>query len=309
MKEQTGLTYEASPSAKSLFVAGAKDGKTTLLLAQALGIWPGQNGGIVDKPSHLHVIAADASAVKGFMSFALNHLKAPKEAMGFRVYNVEDDVRRAFASPQDWDFALYNSLLDTIRTIQQRAQQEKGVHVLHVSSLTGVAAAIKRAIQGPTALKGKKGSGMDMAKWDAFGSQIAELRNNVQLDDCHAFWEGHLDQRTEGKGDDEVTKDTIGVQGTVGKNFAMNVAEVFRIRRNVGMKVPGTIIDQMYFDTQPSLSFMNSGRGFSELPAKVTDLTAAFVKLGYKVGRWGAKAKAPAVPVKQTQPIEEEDEE
>lgn len=302
MKEQTGDSYKSADTSKMLALAGAKDGKTTFLIAQALGIWPGQNGAVVDKPSHLHVIAADAAAIKGFKTFATKHLGASSDALAFRVYNIEEDVREAFATLGGWDYTLRDIVVATIQTIQQRARQEKGVHVMHVSSLTTIAQAIKRAIQGPTAVKLKdgkyqKGSGMDMAKWDAMSSSISELRNQAQQDECHCIWEGHLEKKTEGKGDEEVEKDSLGIQGAGGKAFAQNVAEVFRIRRMIGQKVKG-IVDTMYFDTQPSLSFMNNGRGFSELQPKEYDLTKVLNALNYTTGNWGkVKGKVVTAPV------------
>lgn len=300
MKEQTGLTYESAPTSKGLYVDQAKSGKTTFLVAQALGVWPSQAGAIVDVPHHLHVIAADVAALKSVATFLTKHCGAPADSMRFRVYNLEEDIRRAYAAVEAWDMSLYNTVRNTIETVHERARKEGGVHVLHMSSLTGIAQAIKRGIQGQTGqlLKSgafQKGSGMDMAKWDALGAQLAELRNYAQLDACHCIWEGHLEKRTEGKGDDEQEKDTIGVQGSVGKNFAMNVSEVFRIRRNIGAKVPGSAtVDQMYLDTRPTLTFMANGRGFSELPDKVTDLASALHTLGYTVARAGKKVKVDA---------------
>jgi hypothetical protein len=292
MKEMTGESYESSPYSKALVVAGAKDGKTTWLIGQALGVWPAcKLGGVVSEPKNLHLITTDVAALKGVVSFLTKHCNAPASAMKFTVYNMEDDARRVAASAQDWDYTFYNGLLQAITTYHERAARG-GTHMMIISSLTGVGQALQRGIFGKPGLGDKKGSGGDRAKWPAFSSQIAEVRSLAQMDPGHCFWEGHLDKKSTGaSGAEEVEQDSINVQGSGGKNFAYNVGEVFRLRRNVGMKYKtAPTVDQVYLDTQPSLTFMNNGRGFSELEPKEWDLAGTLAKLKYKVGGWKAAA-------------------
>lgn len=290
MIQQTGKTYTSGLYTKDLFVAGAKDGKTTFLLGQILGVWPGcNNGGIIDKPANLHIITADTAALRGARSFLQKKCNAPDEAFDYTVYNMEDDARRVAQTEADWDYTFYSSLLEAVDRFNNAAAKG-GVHVLLVSSLTGVASALQRALFGMPGLDGKKGMGGDRAKWPAFASQINEVRSKAQTDPGHCFWEGHLEKKAAFEGDE---KDSINVMGSAGKNFAFNVEHVYRIRRIVGDKYQSAPeVDKVYLDTQPSLTFMNNGREFSELKPREWDLCHVLKQLNYKVGGWKPSTKS-----------------
>jgi hypothetical protein len=288
MQKVTGKTYgNGSSHAQALFLAEAKAGKSSFLCASALGVLPWQKaGGIVDRPENLHVLTFDASALAGISGFLGKTCRASDEVLGFNIYNFEADARRVSLGSGDWDFSLFEAVTATVRKIQAEVKARPGVHVVLVSSLTGLVQNLKRAIAGP--IGNKKGSGMDMAKWDAYGSMVAELRNIVQDDAYHTFWEAHIERST---GED--AKETVALQGKTGQSFALNVAQVFRIRRMMGQKYTGTACDQVFLDTKPNIEFIANGRKFNEcLDDKETDLTAAFQKLGLAVGLWKPSSKA-----------------
>lgn len=280
MLKQTGLSYASAKHAKALFVAKAKDGKSSFLVASALGLLPWQKmGGVVDKPEHLHVLTFDSSALAGIAGFLTKTCKAPEAALAFNVYNFQDDARKVSLG-SEWDFRLFQDVCKVAAEIRAKAQKG-GTHVVIISSLTGLVASFKRALAGPVG--NKRGSGMDIAKWDAFGSSIAELRNIFQDDAWHCFWEAHITTKQEG----EDTKETVALQGSTGQNFAMNVEQVFRIRRQYTTKHPGSNCDVVYLETQPNIEFVANGRKFNEcLEPKEHDLTATLHKLGLSVGGW-----------------------
>jgi hypothetical protein len=273
-------------------MAGIKEGKTVFLVGSLLGVWPGQKfGGVVSRPENLHIVSIDTIAMRGCVNFLIKHCGAPEEIKKVRIYNMEEDARKAYASDTEWDYEFYNTLLDTYRRIRDRCTG--GVHAMLTSSLTAVGQALKRSLSGKPGAGQKKGSGMDMAKWDALGSQLAEIRNVAQLDAAHCVWEAHLDKKTEGTGHEEVTKDTLSLQGSTGKSFAMNVGMPFRLRKMPGQKYKThPAVDQVVIETKPSLSFLSQGRGFAELADRETDLTSVLRKLGYKVGHYGQKKLA-----------------
>lgn len=289
MKEQTGETYSAFRYAKALFATVPKVGKTATLVASSLGLLPWQErGGLVTKPSNLHVVTADSAALDGVKAFLTKTCNASKEALAFKVYNFEDDCRRVAVGQGTYECALYNDLISVIKRIHSSATN--GVHVLLISSLTGFALALEREMMGPPGgPEGKSRGYGDQSKWQLFGARLNELRNYAQMDNLHCLWEGHVYQASGGQNKDDPPKQTLSVSGRTGANFAFNVAQVFRIDRKHGQKYEGTKCDRVYFDTQPSFDFMTGGRGFNEnLDAKETDLTAMFEKLSLKVGNWGA---------------------
>ena len=289
MKVQTGETYQSGEFAKALMAAEPKVGKTSFEIASALGVLPWQKfGGVVDDPKNLFVVAFDASAVSGIDKFLLNTCGAPKEALNYTIFNMQDDVRKVFANPTDWDFDFFNSVVQVVKTLESKA---RGVPMVIVSSLTGLAQGLERALGGPAGTK--KGAGMDMAKWAAFNQQMSELRNLFQQDRWHCLWEAHIYKpggASQGREDGEEKKESIQVSGKTGQNFAYNVEQVFRVRRIFNSTFGDTKCDNVYLDTRPALDFITGGRGFTEnLDAKEPDMTLAFHKLGLKVGRWGKK--------------------
>lgn len=290
MIEQNGETYASSTYAKSLAVSEAKVGKSCFLIASALGVLPWQKyGGIVDRPENLHVIALDANAMGGVRKF-LESVGAPKDALKFNIYNMQEDVRRVSVADNDWDTSLYNGFMSAVKLAGQRMRKQKGVGMLLVSSLTGIAQALERAIGGPP---GEKKQTMDMSKWSEFGRQLGEIRNIAQQDDWHCVWEGHV-LRTErtGQGKEVEVKESMQISGKSGQNFAYNVEQVFRIQRMFGETHPGSSVDKVYLNTRPNMEFIAGGRMFTEnLDPKEYDPTVAFAKLGLEVGRWNAPAK------------------
>lgn len=285
MKEMTGDSYEASPYMKALCASEAKVGKTTFLVASVLGVLPWQKfGGIVDSPENLHVITFDASALGGIKRFIAESCGAKKEALGFKVYNLEDDMRRVAETDSDYNMAFYTTVLDTISKIGEKA---RGVPVVVVSSLTGLAAGVERSVVGPPSGKGYS----DAAKWKTLAHQLHEIQNYAQIDKWHCFWEGHIDKPAGlGLKNEAPPKETIRVSGEAGRNWGYNVSHIFRIRRLFGQLQPGTKIDQVYLDTRPSLDFVASGRGVTEaLDPKEPDMTVVLGKLGLKVGHWGRR--------------------
>lgn len=303
MKEQTGETYTSSPTSKVAAMAGIKEGKTTFLVGSLLGVWPGQQfGGVVTAPEHLHVVSIDTVAMKGCMDFLIRHCKAPDAIKRINIYNMEEDARAAFASTSEWDFSFYNMLTATYRKIHERALRggSSQVHALLTSSVTTVGQALKRGLAGPPGQldrsgKPKKGSGMDIAKWDAFGSQLSELRNVGQMDAAHCVWEAHLDKKVEGQSGEENEVDTLMLQGSSGKSFAANVGEPFRLRKVPGQKYQThPTVDRVQIETRPSLTFLLQGRSFANLADREGDLTEVLMKLNYKVGQWNAPKKGAA---------------
>lgn len=294
MKEQTGATYQSSQYMKGLPIAESKVGKTAFLTASCLGALPWQKeGGLVDRPENLHVITFDANAAGGLARFLTQTCGASAEAAKFRIYNLQDAMARTSLNDGDYNMDLYNDVMQVLDTIRGRATS--GVHAVLISSLTGLAAGLERALIGPP--KGKGYS--DPSKWKALAHQLHEIQNFAQMDGWHTFWEAHLDkpaQMSVGKKQDEDSKpkESIRVSGEAGRNWAYNVEQVFRLRRMYGQKHQGTQCDIVYLDTKPSLEFIASGRGFTEaLEAKEYDLTLVAKKLGTKVGGWGAPSAKP----------------
>lgn len=292
MIETTGELYQSSKYAKALCVSGSKVGKSCFLVASALGVFPSQKfGGIIDKPANLHVITFDANALGGIQNFLTKTCNAPKEALGFRVYNLQDSFRRVSDSDSEYDMTFFNDVFVALDKIKTHAAKG-GVHAVLFSSLTGLAAGLERAVIGPPG--NKKGNGADPSKWQAFSHQLTEIQNFSQVDSWHCLWEAHLDKAPAldmGSGAPQA-KETIRVSGKAGRSWAYNVEQVFQIRRNMGQKHPNTNCDVVYLDTRPSLDFISNGRGFTEnLAPQEPDLTVAFKKLGLTVGRWNSPSK------------------
>lgn len=310
MKEQTGATYTTAKYAKALSVAEAKEGKSCFLVASALGVLPWQkNGGVVDRPDHLHILTFDQGALTGIARFLTESCKAPKEALNYHVYNFQDDVRRAATADEDYDFTIFNSVIATIGQISEKAKQG-GTHAVIISSLTRMVQAIQRGLFGPPALRDaheddgarRKSKGQaDQNKWGKFAQLVAEVRDYCQVDDFHCIWEGHIQSKRIGEGQNAVQTESLAIQGQSAYNFAINVEQVFRIRRSYGQKHPGTQVDQTYLDCTPSLDFIANGRSFTEagLTDHEMDLTSVLHRLGLKVGMYGRKS-APAKPATQT---------
>lgn len=308
MNEETGATYSLAKHARALGIAECKVGKTCFEIASMLGVLPWQKqGGIVSDPRNLHVIATDSASLAGVKRFMLESCGAPEEALNYRIYNLQDDIRRTVLVQHDWSMELYNMMIGIVQKIGERASATQGVSAVLVASLTGLANGMERALVGPPTGPGYS----DPSKWKALAHHLHEVQNYLQVDSWHCWWEAHLDKGPDfkmkkkddnsGMADNLGNKESIRVSGEAGRSWAYNTDQVFRIRRSFGMVHPGTKVDTCYLDTKPSFDFIANGRNFTEaLSAKEPDMTAALAKLGLRVGHWGAKTNKPAgkpVPV------------
>lgn len=303
MKKQTIDNYVPSTYAKAMAVAEAKMGKTVFLAAGALGVLPWQEfGGVVDTPEHLHVVSLDANAAGGvgsFIDLCVDDKKKRQEAKRANIYNLQEDVRKVALSTDDRNYDFYNLMLQVVRDIESRVRSSRGIHVVLVSSLTTLAQTLERAIAGPPGDPAKGGLGMDQNKWTEFARQVNELRNIFQQDSWHLIWEGHIykppdtsQQKGRAAEGGDGKKETIQVSGKAGFQFPNNVEQVLRVRRTYGRRFGSTKVEEMYFDTQPTMDFVPGGRLFTEkLDAREGDMTLAFYKLGLSVGRWGKSKK------------------
>ena len=281
MAKQTLSAFGNSSSdfLKMFTVAEGKVGKTTYLAASCLGALPHQTkGGLVDKPENLHIIGFDEAFVDGLLKFLRDTCKKSAAYLNLSVHDLTDVTRKSYMSG-GWDYSVYNAVMAEAQSIKAEVAKG-GVHAVIISSLTTLSQAIKAGLSGAPE-PGKKGSGMDQAKWDGMGHQLNTLRNSIQADTHHVLWEGHI---MKGSGKDEDAKDTHGIQGSAGKTWVGNVDQVVRLRREA-VKYPGTNVDKVFMDTRPTLDFMSGGRGFNEsLAPREYDLVEMAEKLGKKVG-------------------------
>lgn len=304
MKESSGENYQSSQFEKGTYLAEAKVGKTCFLVSSALGVLPNQVrsgvGGIVDRPSHLHVIAIDAGAMSGVMGFMTKTLSAPPEVAKIQVYNMKDDIDKMVASDSDYDLSFYNAYVVTLQRIREKVAAQGGVHAVITSSLTGLAAMVERGIVGKPGSAGARNSNgeisgkgySDPSKWKAFAQQMSQLRLVAQVDEYHCIWEGHVDTAKpfDMKGGGGPPKETVAISGQTGRNWSFNTEHVFRIRRNHGDTWEGTECQKVHLDTRPDMDFIAGGRGYTEnLKPKEFCLTSVYSKLGLRVGNWGAK--------------------
>lgn len=264
-------------------VAPPKVGKTTYLAASALGALPGQEFGLVSSPAHLHIVAVDGAAIEGLAEFLTLNCNKRDEVLNVDVINMADEVRKAFDRDESNSYEWYNAMNKALTDLNKRIRATQGVHAIILASLTGASEAYMRALTGAPAdgTAKKSGLGMDRDKWNAFGTQMVDLRNSLYKDIAHVFWEGHVTSKTQ----DGAEKETTSVPGQTGKNWGMNVHEVVRLRREME-KYPGTKIDKVYVDTRPALDFLSGGRGFGTLlEPKEYDLAKMAMKLGKQVGK------------------------
>ena len=273
---------------KSLVVAGPKDGKTCFLIASCLGALPHQTRGLVTSPAHLHVFAADTGAVEGVGQFLTGKTTCnrPDEMLDIDVINLGPDIAKVMSGDSDWDFSLFNSVRTKAADLRKRMAAQPGVHAVIMSSLTGLCEAVQRGLAGPPS-SAKKGGGMDQSKWQDERRQLVEIRTMLQGGNNHCFWEGHV--FTVGEG--EAKKESVGIPGQAGKQWGVNVAQVYRLRRELNVKYPNSVVEKQLIDTQPKLEFTAAGRGSTLLEPKETDLVVMADKLGLKVGGYVPGAK------------------
>jgi hypothetical protein len=289
--ETTGDSYNEGSYARALMVSYPKVGKTTFTVASLLGALPWQTkGGVVDAPSHLHVIAADSNTLTGVRGFLKDKCHVKDSALKFRVYEFERACRDVSLLESDWDFGLYNQLVSTLQRIHKYVDSEGGVHALVISSVTVMAEALMRSLAGPPR-ENAKGSGMDGAKWQTFSSQLVDIRNMAQRDTHHCLWEAHIRKGKDafmGKG--EPQKDSIQIAGQQREGFLINVAQIFMIHREKDNHYEKSEIDVTYLNTSLAASFLVGGRSFNQkLNPKERDMAKAFKKLGLTVGGYNPK--------------------
>lgn len=304
MIESTGKTYRSKKYEKGSYLAPGKVGKTMFLTASALGLLPPQRklGGIVDRPSHLHIIAVDSSAVTDVFRFLRRKLGAPEEILKTCIYNVEDDVARTADAQEAYDMTFFNSMMLTIMKIREKIAKFGGTHAVITSSVTGVALALERGIAGPPGSAGAKnregeisGKGyMDISKWQAFAQQLIQIRNMLQVDTHHCLFEGHIDVTkvmSQGRGDDGGSKETVAIAGKVGRNWYLNTDHTFRLVREFSDCWEGTKVEKVFMDTKPQIGpdGETSGRGQDQLKKQVYNMTQMYVDLGLDIGGWGAR--------------------
>lgn len=280
MAKQTLSAFGNSSSdfLKMFAVAEGKVGKTTYLAASCLGALPHQTKGLVDKPEHLHIMGFDEAFVDGLLKFLRDSCKKSAAYLNLSVHDLTDVTRKIYTSG-GWDYGVYNAVMSEVQQIKSDIAKG-GVHAVITSSLTGLSNGIKAGLAGAPE-PGKKGNGMDQAKWDAMSHQLNAIRNALQADTHHTFWEGHV---SKGSGKDDEAKETHGIQGSAGKNWAFNVEQIVRLRREA-VKYPNSNVDKVFMDTRPTLDFVSGGRGFNEsLAPREYDLVEMAEKLGKKVG-------------------------
>lgn len=284
MKHVTGESVIESKYIKGLFTGTTKMGKTVGLMAQAMGLMPWQKyGGICNRPSEVHLLGFDESAAKGVNTF-FKMINAPKEAYQYQYWNMQEDVIAAQRGKDEYDYTFYNKVMEVLGMI---ASKMKPGGVLIPSSLTTLGLTLERAVGGPAGIK--PGGGMDQSKWGDFARQVNDIRAECQIDLWHCLWEAHIYKPPNtSQNKDAEKEETLQVAGKAGFNFPNNVSAVFRMQRKRGMLHPGTKVDQMYFDTRVDMAY--TGRCVTEtLAPQENDLTVMLHKMGYKVGRWGAK--------------------
>lgn len=300
MKESTGNEPVTSKHGKSTILAEGKVGKTVWIAASCLGVLPNQreSGGVVSRPQNLHIIGIDSAALEAIKPFLTKKLGAPEEALNYSAYNMEEDVYNMGVATEDYDLGFYNAMQMTYQRIAAKiAASPNGVHAIVISSLTGMANALERAVAGPPGSAGSKnangeknGKGyMDPSKWKILSHQMNQLRYTFQRDIAHCIWEGHIDVSKSfsmGK-DGGGEKEKVAISGEAGRNWAYNTDHVFRLRRNFGDCWEGTEVDKIHLDTRPSMEFIASGRGFTEfLKKEEYNLTKTYEKLGKRVGNY-----------------------
>lgn len=291
-----------------LAVAPSKAGKTTFLVSQLLGAFPCQKyGAVVSDPSNLHVIACDSGALTGVKEFLEVVCGVPKEVFPqIKVYNFQEDIRKAFASTLDYDGTLLSELLRTRDTIAGRCSPGK-TSVMLMSSLTGIAQALERGVMGgpfyndkhPKAGQAKKGYG-DISKWTQFASWVQEIQNQFQVDEYHCIWEGHIyvppskpqDSKKQDDLMDDEKRESIRIRGSAGQDFPVNVEQPYLLERT-GKRINEKGCEEVVIHTKHSAfgTQMQSRLATTNLEPKEYDLTSVFHRLGLKVGRWSWKTK------------------
>lgn len=292
MIKPTTLDEQDNPDVKYLKLFGvsdAKAGKTTTLACSALGALPLQTEGLVSSPECLHIIAFDDDAVNGLRKFLVEACKRP-DCTKVTIWDMCKVAREAILG-DGYDATLFNTIIAILQEIDKRAMAEPNkVFAVLFSSWTGMGMALKAGLAGkpkPNDAGKIMSGGMNQNKWDVLNSELMTIRAKAHAPYKHVFWEGHIQTKfvipTDGEKSTGATEETVGVPGGEGRNWAANVAEVTRMRREP-MKYPGTLIEKVSFDTRPNADFVSGGRGFNDLDPKEYDLAVMARKLGKRVG-------------------------
>jgi hypothetical protein len=269
----------------SAFVgAEGKAGKTSFLAASCLGALPWQTEGLVDKPENLHIIGFDAAFADGLVDFITKRCGRSDAYLNVSVRSLTGAAKDA-GNASEWDYAFYSAVMREMKEVKALAAKG-GVHAVVISSLTGLAEGLVSGLSGPPK-SDNKGAGMSMPKWGDFARQVTALRNEIQDDKLHVFWEGHISVTSKMEGSQKVTEESIAIPGQSGRNFGFNVGHVMRLRRELA-KYPGTQVDKVFLDMKPTMGFMSNGRGAAMLSDRETDLVVVAKKLGKKVGGFKA---------------------
>lgn len=280
------LGKSASPYAKQVYMADAKLGKTTWLVASLLGALPGQTESVVSAPENLHILGFDEGFADGLSEFIIGACKKSPALLNVTVHDLSEARRKSGLSAGN-DYTFSNAVQAEIMKINA-ATAKPGIHAVVASSLTGLTEGLYTGLAGlpggQSEETGKvlKGGGMDQSKWQDLERQVIAIRNRLQTNQHHVFWEAHIYQDKKLQGNQEVLVEALAAgKGGGGKHFGANVEFVFRLRREAA-KFPNTIIDKCFVDTKPSMGTFTTGRKATLLEDRETDLVQILKKLGKK---------------------------
>ena len=281
------LGKSSAQYAKQAYMAEAKAGKTTWLVASLLGALPGQKEGVamesvVSTPADLHILGFDEGFGDGLAEFIVGACKKPESMLGVTVHSLAE-ARRRSGTEKDYDYSFFSATsaaVDKILAATAAAKKAGRVSAVVVSSLTGMNEGLQTGLAGPPN-ESKKGGGMDQSKWQDLERQVIALRNKLQVDQHHTFWECHVMrmEKMESKGDKTIVEEVDAGAGKGGKHFGANVEFIFRLRREAA-KYDGTQIDKCFVDTKPNMGTFTTGRKASMLADRETNLVEILKKLG-----------------------------
>lgn len=286
MKHISGEQMKPAEYIKGLFMSYAKAGKTSFLVAQALGVMPWQKyGGVVTAPQHLHIIALDQDALDGIPDM-LEMCKAPDEARKYDLFDMREDYRNLVDSDKPYFHSFFNTLMGVRQEILASIRSEDEVHMVIMSSFTTMSKAEERAMMGkPTGISGGKGTG-SVDLWGMLKLQMNDLQTGFQTDRFHMAWEAHIARVLTKDGAEE----TLQTHGKASEQWPNNTSHNFVIRRDKMSTYPDTQVNPMYIEPRASLTFISGGRNENRLADQEPDLTVVCKKLGFRVGRWGSKS-------------------
>lgn len=277
-----------SPFAKHVYMADAKAGKTTWLVASLLGALPGQTEAVVSAPENLHILGMDEAFAEGLAEFITGPCKRSSKLLNVSVHDLSEARRRSGLN-KGGDYSFTNAVQAEIAKINAATAKAQGVSAVVVSSLTGLNEGLLYGMAGLPGSenddgKVQKGGGMDTSKWQDLERQVVAARSRLHTNQHHVFWEAHIfrDKRlVNGTTEMEVESLSAG-KGGAAKHFAANVDFVFRLFREAA-KYPNTPIDKMFVNTKPTMGTFTTGRKSHMLEEKETDLVTILKKLGKRV--------------------------